>query len=162
VGEEVVVIGSPLGLSGTVSAGIVSAIREEGVSDVAQKDVFRGDSNYDARSWGIQITAAISPGSSGSPILTKGGDVIGVAVGTRLDGQNVNFGVPIEVAKTLIASVGANATPKPFPDVTTTDEAKPGDHPLLRNLGISAAALAGLALVVFAVGRIGAWRAGRG
>ncbi len=61
-GEQVVVIGTPLGLyENTVSTGIVSAIREEPVPGT------------------IQITAPISPGSSGSPVVNKNGELIGVA-----------------------------------------------------------------------------------
>jgi serine protease Do len=58
-GQKVLVIGNPEGLQGTVSDGIVSAFREN-------------------RTY-IQITAPISPGSSGSPVLDESGQVIGMA-----------------------------------------------------------------------------------
>src|SRR5437773_8479400 len=61
-GEFVVVIGNPFGLEGSVSNGIVSAVRE-----------IPGDGKI------IQITASISPGSSGSPVANMGGQVIGIA-----------------------------------------------------------------------------------
>ncbi|WP_083761918.1 S1C family serine protease [Syntrophothermus lipocalidus] len=76
VGDKVIVIGSPLGLSQTVSTGIVSAIR-----DLSGMKVF-------------QITAPISPGSSGSPVFNEEGEVIGVAFGTIVNGQNINLAVP--------------------------------------------------------------------
>ena len=72
-GQRVLVIGSPEGLQRTVSDGLVAAIRENG--------------QY------IQITAPISHGSSGSPVLNEQGQVIGVATSMLVDGQNVNFAI---------------------------------------------------------------------
>lgn len=77
VGENVVVIGSPLGLQNTLSEGIISA----------------------KRGGLIQMSAPISPGSSGGPVLDRRGDVIGIAVMTSRQGQNLNFAVPIDWAK---------------------------------------------------------------
>ncbi len=79
VGERVIVYGSPLGLEKTVSDGIVSAIRE--VPDYGEV---------------IQITAPVSPGSSGSPVLNMKGEVIGVATLQIVEGQNLNFAIPSE------------------------------------------------------------------
>lgn len=77
IGENVYVIGSPMGLQGTVTDGIVSAVRElDGLGRV------------------IQMTAAISPGSSGSPVIDRLGHVIGVATLQNVQGQNLNFAVP--------------------------------------------------------------------
>ena len=79
VGERIIVYGSPLGLEKTVSDGIVSAIREvPGYGKL------------------IQITAPISPGSSGSPVLNMKGEVIGVATFQMIEGQNLNFAIPSE------------------------------------------------------------------
>lgn len=78
-GESIVVIGNPFGLEGSVSNGIVSAVREiPGYGKI------------------IQITASISPGSSGSPVVNMGGQVIGVATLQAAEGQNLNFAVPAE------------------------------------------------------------------
>lgn len=79
VGERVIVYGSPLGLEKTVSDGIVSAVRE--VPDCGEV---------------IQITAPVSPGSSGSPVLNMNGEVIGVATFQMVKGQNLNFAIPSE------------------------------------------------------------------
>jgi tetratricopeptide (TPR) repeat protein len=78
-GESIVVIGNPYGLEGSVSNGIVSAVREiPGYGKI------------------IQITASISPGSSGSPVVNMAGQVIGVATLQAAEGQNLNFAVPAE------------------------------------------------------------------
>lgn len=105
VGEDVVVIGSPLGLSQSLSTGVVAAVRQKGVIE---------DEGDRVDSWGIQITAPVSHGSSGSPVMTRDGGVIGVAVGLLEQGQNLNFAVPIEVAKGMLARLPAGAKPKPF------------------------------------------------
>ncbi len=79
VGEKVIVIGNPMGLEYTVSEGIVSAVR-------------------DVETFGkiIQISASISPGSSGSPVLNMKGEVIGIATFGMVEGQNLNFAIPSE------------------------------------------------------------------
>jgi S1-C subfamily serine protease len=101
-GDEVVVVGSPRGFAGSVSTGIVSAIRAEGTIREGHDD---GE-----RSWMLQISAPISSGSSGSPILNHEGQVIGVAVGTY-EGQALNFGVP---AAALVAIQKRGATAQTF------------------------------------------------
>jgi len=79
VGERIIVYGSPLGLENTVSDGIISAIRD--VPDYGRI---------------IQITAPISPGSSGSPVLNMKGEIIGIATFQMVEGQNLNFAIPSE------------------------------------------------------------------
>jgi S1-C subfamily serine protease len=90
-GDQVIVIGNPSGLTGTVSDGIISA--------------FRKDPDY------IQITAPISPGSSGSPVMDESGKVIGVATWQKTGGQNLNFAIPVETVIQAIASIGSNEHP---------------------------------------------------
>jgi hypothetical protein len=85
VGERIIVYGSPLGLENTVSDGIVSAIRD--VPDFGKV---------------IQITAPISPGSSGSPVLNMQGEVIGIASFQMVEGQNLNFAIPSEKIISLV------------------------------------------------------------
>ncbi len=142
-GDEVAVIGSPVGLAGTLSVGIVSAVRTEGPKlDTEERARFSADA------WTIQITAPISPGSSGSPVIeTERGTVIAVAVGQRRDGQALNFAVPIEHATALLSSLGPNAEPTPF----SRDVAAPA---VTRNLLISAAFFLVLGAVWWGVGRL--------
>ena len=89
VGESVYVIGNPLGLRGTFSDGLVSAKRvHDGVT-------------Y------LQITAPISQGSSGGPVMNQDGKVIGVATSFFADGQNLNMAIPAWHTSGMLALAGA-------------------------------------------------------
>ena len=85
IGENLIVIGSPQGLFNTVSEGIVSALRE-----------------YPKNGKVIQTNAAISPGSSGGPVLNMKGEVVGITCFYYKSGQNLNFAIPISNVSTLI------------------------------------------------------------
>ena len=85
VGERVVSIGNPRGLENTVSDGLLSGVRE--------LDSFNL----------LQISAPISPGSSGGPVFNSSGLVIGIASATLKESQNLNFCVPIRYARPLLA-----------------------------------------------------------
>jgi len=89
VGERVIVVGNPLGLEQTVSDGIVSAVRE-----------IPAFGNI------IQITAPISSGSSGSPVVNMKGKAIGVASFQMVEGQNLNFAIPGERVAELTSGKG--------------------------------------------------------
>ena len=79
-GEAVYVLGSSRGLAGTFSEGLVSTA-ERTIDNVSY----------------IQISAPISPGNSGGPVVNAYGEVIGIATLTRTDGQNLNFALPISL-----------------------------------------------------------------
>ncbi len=88
VGDRVFVIGNPLGLEGTFSDGMLSAKRvEDGVA-------------Y------LQVTAPISQGSSGGPVLNSAGQAIGVTTLTYTEGQNLNMAIPARHAADLLALAG--------------------------------------------------------
>jgi tetratricopeptide (TPR) repeat protein len=76
IAQRVVVVGSPMGLEQTVSEGIVSSIRE-----------------IPAIGSFFQMSAPISPGSSGSPVVSMSGNVLGIATFQYLQGQNLNFAI---------------------------------------------------------------------
>jgi S1-C subfamily serine protease len=97
-GQEVIALGSPLGLQNTVTRGIVSAVREVGGLTLVQTD------------------AAINPGNSGGPLMDRLGRVIGIAtMGMRSEvAQGLSFAVGIEHAQSLLAGkrpTGATGTP---------------------------------------------------
>jgi tetratricopeptide (TPR) repeat protein len=79
IAEQVLVVGSPLGLEQSVSEGIVSAVRE--LPNIGKF---------------FQTTAPISAGSSGSPVLNMNGSVIGIVSFQSVTGQNINFAVSAE------------------------------------------------------------------
>jgi len=87
-GDEIVVIGNPLGLQNSVTTGVVSATNRI----------------IENENW-IQISAPISPGSSGGPVFNANGEVIGVTtwgfVGEGV--QGLNFAIPINDVKTLLS-----------------------------------------------------------
>lgn len=78
VGEKVIAIGNPLGLSNTLSSGIISGIR----TDLEDYKL-------------IQTTTPISPGSSGGPLINMDGEVVGLTTAYLEGGQNLNFVVPV-------------------------------------------------------------------
>ena len=85
-GQNVIALGSPLGLAGTVTKGIVSAVRRpsNGMEGFAPSYVTL-----------IQTDASISPGNSGGPLLNSTGEVIGINTMGQRDGQNLNFAISI-------------------------------------------------------------------
>ena len=85
IGETVYVAGNPKGLEGTFSDGIISSKR----------------GGYSKER--LQMTAPISPGSSGGPVLNRKGKVIGVSFMTLEGGQNLNFAIPSRALRVLLA-----------------------------------------------------------
>lgn len=86
-GQKILAIGNPLGLDNTISDGLVSS---------AKRDI--DGSSY------IQITAPISPGSSGGVLLNYQGEVVGVTTAYFENGQNLNFAIPINDVKAKLSS----------------------------------------------------------
>ena len=112
VGDRVYAIGNPEGLEGTLSEGIVSGIRD-----------------LDGQQY-IQITAAISHGSSGGPVVNANGKVVGLAVGSVETGQDLNFAIPASYLAELIAKAeGAEDAEAPSliaePDRKPSSAARP-------------------------------------
>jgi hypothetical protein len=87
VGEDAIAIGSPLGLQGTVTTGVVSAVRE--------------DPGYGTV---VQTSAATSPGNSGGPLVDGEGRVLGVISFGATRGQNLNFAVASSELEKLMAA----------------------------------------------------------
>ncbi|TDD02080.1 trypsin-like serine protease [Nonomuraea diastatica] len=99
VGDQVLAIGSPLGLSGTVTAGIVSAL---------DREVRLGG----ARRTAVQTDASINPGNSGGPLVNDRGEVVGVntAIAAGRGGGNIGIGfaIPIDRAAPIAERIMRN------------------------------------------------------
>jgi serine protease Do len=94
VGDWVVAIGNPFGLSHTVSAGIVSA-KGRTSQDVRGLDE---SGYYDF----LQTDASINPGNSGGPLIDTSGRVVGINTAIRAQANNIGFAVPINMVKELL------------------------------------------------------------
>jgi len=104
VGDPVIAIGSPLGLAGTVTTGIVSAkdrpVRLQG-----------GGSDTDAVIDAVQTDAAVNPGNSGGPLVDASGAVVGINTAIRTLGGESNgsiglgFAIPITMAKSVAEQI---------------------------------------------------------
>lgn len=116
VGQSVIAIGSPYGLSGTLTSGIVSALNRDIQSPGGQ-----------TISGAIQTDAAINPGNSGGPLLDRKGRVVGVnaQIATASGGSaGVGFAIPISIVKQAIPRLEAGqglATQQQLPDQTQVD-----------------------------------------
>ncbi len=93
LGETVVAAGNPQGLRGTISTGIVSS-RRSGAE-------LRLPALYIPV---VQTTAAISEGSSGGPLLNLQGEVVGVHAFMFVEGQNLNFAIPVDMLHIMLAN----------------------------------------------------------
>jgi hypothetical protein len=109
-GQEIVALGTPLGLQNTVTRGIVSAVRA--VNGVTL----------------VQTDAAINPGNSGGPLVDRSGRVIGIAtmgMGASV-AQGLSFGVAIEHAQGLLAGQRSTATGTPVASLNQALSARQG------------------------------------
>jgi 2-alkenal reductase len=102
VGQQVVAIGNPFGLAGTMTTGIVSALGRSLPSEILE-----GGGRFSNPEI-IQTDAAINPGNSGGPLLNTHGQVVGVNTAIRSDtgvSSGIGFAVPIDTAKHIIPSL---------------------------------------------------------
>jgi tetratricopeptide (TPR) repeat protein len=90
-GDTVFAIGNPEGLERTISLGL-----------------YTGPRRLDGRDL-LQVSASISHGSSGGPVVNASGDVVGVASGFLTEGQNLNFAVPLSAVRALLSGGGSPA-----------------------------------------------------
>jgi putative serine protease PepD len=119
VGDEVVAVGSPGGLQGTVTSGIVSALnRDVNVGEEQQSPnpyTRNGNGGGETTSYkAIQTDASINQGNSGGPLVNKDGQVIGINSAiyspvSTADGKagsvGIGFAIPINTAKTVINQI---------------------------------------------------------
>jgi S1-C subfamily serine protease len=107
-GQEVITLGTPLGLQNTVTRGIVSAVRLVGTVTLVQTD------------------AAINPGNSGGPLLSRTGEVIGITTMGLQSAQGLSFAVAIDHAKELLdGRRHADATGTPLSSLNAAMTGRP-------------------------------------
>lgn len=94
-GEPVLAIGNPQGLQGTITAGVVSAVRD---------DPFSGGYKV------IQTDAASNPGNSGGPLINSKGQVIGVVTSKLRASEGLNFAIPVNYVRGLMSTNGKPMT----------------------------------------------------
>ena len=112
IGEPVIAFGSPLGLSGTVTSGIVSALN---------RPVTAGSTGVESFIDAIQTDAAINPGNSGGPLVDGSGALVGInsAIATLSSGTSgsigLGFSIPINQAKRVVDEIIATGkSTRPF------------------------------------------------
>ncbi len=104
-GQDVMAIGTPFGLARTLTLGVVSNNERTFYPDRMSIDEYE---TGDFANW-IQMDTPINPGNSGGPLVDLTGKIVGI--NTRGGGQNLNFAVPIDMAKEVVAKILASATP---------------------------------------------------
>lgn len=92
IGETVVAVGNPFGLSGTVTTGVVSALGRS----VPSQEKGRTFTDF------IQTDASINPGNSGGPLLNIEGKVVGINVAIYAQAQGIGFAIPVDRARKVI------------------------------------------------------------
>jgi serine protease Do len=94
IGETVVAIGNPFGLSNTVTAGVLSALGRSVPGD-----------NQRVYNDFIQIDAPINPGNSGGPVVNIQGDLIGIATAIIGGAQGIGFAIPVDRARRIVSDL---------------------------------------------------------
>lgn len=127
VGQTVVAIGNPFGLSGTMTVGVISAV---GRTLSSMHEAPGG--NFFTAGDIVQTDAAINPGNSGGPLLNLNGEVVGISRAIRTEnystgGEPVNsgigFAVAINIIKHVVPSIIANGKYQyPYLGITSLDE----------------------------------------
>ena len=92
IGESVIAVGNPFGLSGTVTTGVVSALGRS----VPSKEAGRTFTDF------IQTDASINPGNSGGPLLNIEGRVVGINTLIYANAQGIGFAIPVDRARKVI------------------------------------------------------------
>ena len=136
VGQTVVAIGNPYGLSGTMTVGIVSA-RGRMLESMRDSGIGSNFSSADL----IQTDAAINPGNSGGPLLNLNGEVIGINRAIRTNGEDgvltlansgIGFAVPIDIVKRVAPYLIADGSYQyPYLGVVSREELKLTERELL-------------------------------
>lgn len=100
IGETIIAIGNPFGLSHTVTTGVISAMHRSLKTDNRVYTDF------------IQLDASINPGNSGGPLLNINGELVGVNTAIYQQAQGIGFAIPIDRAKRIVRELIAHGEVK--------------------------------------------------
>jgi S1-C subfamily serine protease len=123
-GTPVLMVGNPLAMESTVQEGTVSGFRKfldtrrwiEISAAIArgQQDI----NSHIIHGQGLQVTTAVAPGSSGSPVFNANGEVIGVVTAIERYEQSIALAIPVEAVKELITRAARASQPQPLGTLT--------------------------------------------
>jgi S1-C subfamily serine protease len=111
VGDPVVAVGSPYGLSGTLTTGVISATGRTITEDSSTNQ--NGQTIADI----IQTSTAINPGNSGGPLLTYNGDVVGITTAGISNSQGLGFAIPSDTIIREITSLVTSGSYNQHPSI---------------------------------------------
>ncbi|MFK7778746.1 MAG: trypsin-like peptidase domain-containing protein [Gimesia sp.] len=126
-GEDVIALGTPLGLEFSATPGILSAIRTA--------DELRSTLGIEREGVWLQTSAPISPGNSGGPLVNLEGEVIGANTLSRVGGQNLNFAISsLDILKALenLSKTPTPISPSTIPGFDKQEDRKPDISKILR------------------------------
>ena len=111
VGDPVVAVGSPYGLSGTLTTGVISALGRAIIeeSDTDQNSITIADI--------IQTSTAINPGNSGGPLITYNGEVVGITTAGISDSESLGFAIPSNTLKRELSSLVSSGSYNEHPSI---------------------------------------------
>jgi S1-C subfamily serine protease len=111
VGDPVVAVGSPYGLSGTLTTGVISALGRTIVEESST------DQNGLTIADIIQTSTAINPGNSGGPLITYNGEVVGITTAGISDSESLGFAIPSNTLKRELSSLVSSGSYDQHPSI---------------------------------------------
>jgi S1-C subfamily serine protease len=111
VGQPVVAVGSPYGLSGTLTTGVISALGRTITEDSSNTN--SGQTIADI----IQTSTAINPGNSGGPLITYAGEVVGITTAGISDSQSLGFAIPSDTIMRELSSLVTSGSYTQHPSI---------------------------------------------
>ena len=129
VGDPVVAVGSPYGLSGTLTTGVISALGRSIVEDsgTGQNDLTIADV--------IQTSTAINPGNSGGPLITYRGEVVGITTAGISNSESLGFAIPSNTLKRELNSLVSSGSYDQHPSINAVGTDM--NYQIAQALGIS-------------------------
>jgi S1-C subfamily serine protease len=129
VGTPVVAVGSPYGLSGTLTTGVISAVGRTIIEESSTNK--NGQTIADI----IQTSTAINPGNSGGPLVTYGGDVVGITTAGISNSESLGFAIPSDTLIRELSSLVSSGSYDQHPSINA--EGTDMNYQIAQALGIT-------------------------